>query len=323
MELASQHKQKDQTMDAQHKQNEKVKQIHVPKEQREHARMSQHTPSHSKSPTSSIEPQTKSSNTFGKAKSFLKKTAFVQSFVYEKKHGYVMLFDYVYYLLMIFLGSFYMYRVLPRLYEVQMQAPQIQQLSLTTVNPELMAQISQLESTFFAFKLYTILVTLGLVLSYCFFKYLVWSFILNRKLTPKQFGKFILLNAITTALVLLIATLLYTFIKDEIIPVFMFMTFLWWIYLIVASHPLFVASESLKTALRETHRFRTVRTLVLPLTAMTIMGLLIFNLLPLLLFLPDIIHLFVILFIIVMYTTWAKNYIFIALEQKQMLDPKT
>ncbi len=251
---------------------------------------------------------------------YMKNSCFVESFKFEKKHLFVVLFDYIYYILFIFFSTLYIYRILPKLDIMQEATPLLQEISLspTTISAEALSQISSIESAMFQFKFYSIVISVLLIISYCFFKYLIWRFLLNKKLDLKSFGKFIILNILIFITLLITILLTYTITKIEIFPILLILIFLLLIYFICLLHPIFNITDNLIRSIKITFSKGITRCyhFIIPyITFFIVLVLMFFYIIPMLVFLPDMLHLFVVLLVIVLYLTWTKLYILAVLKK--------
>ncbi len=231
---------------------------------------------------------------------------------FHKKYLYSAIFDLLYYSILVFLVSFYLYRVLPKLQIMQQAAPLIQEVATATISPEIMQQISDIESAMFQFKFYSVIIIIALFLNYCFFKYLVWRFLLNKKLAAKSFGKFCVLNIIIS--LIFIATIFITYFvsKTNIFPVILIFIILpLTIHFINIFHPVFNIKENLVKTFKTSLEKSVLKFFhfIIPYIIMLAILFIIMQIMAIPTFLPDKVYTLLYGFIIVLYITWTKVYI--------------
>ena len=186
----------------------------------------------------------------------LKKTALVQSFKnLDSTYFFTVVLDFIYYILFVLVGSFFFFRVLPKLQQLEEAKNQIANLEA----------LSSLSDVVMEFKAYTLLTILLLLLNYHIIKWLIWKLLFNEtilakkqgllnKLKPalKELSRFFIINMIL--LVIIVALTLISHIAMEpkaFSYLFMIIYLPLFCYLVLFTHPIAVKEKGLKKTLKQ------------------------------------------------------------------------
>lgn len=252
----------------------------------------------------------------GSIKNVIANTALVNSFrAIKKSFIHVIFLDFLYYTIFLFVGSFYVLRILPWLFDAIEGAKILKETAFAST-AEFLAEGTAIQLQWSSFKIYTISIFIILLVNYVFFKYLIWQKILEKKepfkKEAKNLGMFALLNAgIALTAILILVACYYLFVLEVFNIFFFFVVPLLTLYTVTLAHPLFVESLSFqKTAVqffvigaKNCYRW------IIPFIIMLLGVYLVMQIVPILLFLPDALYFVWYVLCFAAYFSWSKLYI--------------
>ncbi len=228
----------------------------------------------------------------------------------------MVILDFVYYIIFLFVGSFYVYRVLPQFLNI-LNASDLLTTAGYTSAEQFMKIVDTMSTDWTSFKIYTVIIALLLFFNYCIFKYLIWKKVQQREQTIKQLVKSIALFAVLNISILLFFTALtffcyYIFVLESFNIFLFFVLPVLMIYAVNLLHPLFVQTQSFKQTLKAFFEkgIKKIYVFIIPYLLMTIGLIAVMYIVPLLLFLPAAVYTVWYVLVFVMYFTWTKYYIF-------------
>lgn len=246
-----------------------------------------------------------------KIKQVFQQTAFVKAISnLNGSYFFAVVLDFIYYLLFLLVGSFFMFRVYPKVMQIQQ--------AITAVQSQ--EGLAALSTLFGEFKAYSLLVVVFIILNYIILKWLIWKVLLNEKIfsegeertvqTEKtlqrkikilfkdltRFAGVTLLVLIFVAIFLLLGFLIA---KQETFGYLVTLFYLpLLIYLLLFAHPLAVQKKSFKEACKATFKvtIANVHRLFFPYLLMVILFFIWLYVLQLFLFLP--IQMYLVLYLV-------------------------
>lgn len=249
-------------------------------------------------------------------KELIANTAFISSFrAIKKSFIHIVFLDFLYYTIFLFIGSFYVFRVLPWLFDAIEGAKILKETAFATT-AEFLAEGTAIQLQWSSFKLYTIGVFIILLLNYVFFKYIIWQKILEKKTAfkkeVKHLGMFALLNgAIALSAVLILVACYYLFVLEIFNIFFFFVVPLTTLYVVTITHPLFVESVSFQKTAQQFFvvGIKNVYRWIISFIIMTAGVYLVMRIVPILLFVPDALYFVWYVLCFAVYFSWSKYYI--------------
>ncbi len=249
-------------------------------------------------------------------KELIANTAFISSFrAIKKSFIHVIFLDFLYYTIFLFVGSFYVLRILPWLFDA-IEGAKILKETVFATTAEFLAEGTAIQLQWSSFKIYTISIFIILLFNYVFFKYMIWQKILEKKellrTMVKHMAFFALLNSFISLFAIIILVLCYYIFVLEIFNLFFFFIVpLSIVYIICIIHPLFMQSKSIENAAKD---FLTVGILncyrwIIPFMVMTVGVYLVMQIVPILLFLPDAVYFVWYVLCFAGYFSWSKYYL--------------
>lgn len=259
-------------------------------------------------------------------RAFIFNSAFVQSFrSLDKKFVHILFLDYLYYVILLFVGSFYWYRVLPLFLSVLESADLLQNIQTFSSTEEFVTSIQAIGMQWSAFKWYSLGVGVILFFNYVFFKYLVWAKIQKKyekheqwKRVAKKIWLFALVNLVVVlSLVLFLVASWYLFVLETFNIMFFFVVPLLFIFIMNVIHPLFVQTGTFQETFVAFFRVGIQKWYVwiIPHLFMLLGLYVVMEIVPLLLFLPDAAYFVWYVLCFAAYLCWAKYYIYAVLEK--------
>ena len=251
-----------------------------------------------------------------KIKEVITNTALLSSFrAIKKSFMHVIFLDFLYYVIFLFVGSFYVLRVLPWLFDAIEGAKILKETAFAST-AEFLAKGTAIHLQWSSFKIYTISIFIILLLNYVFFKYFIWKKILEKKAPFKKelkdLGMFTLLNAgIVLAVVLILVGAYYLFVLDVFNIFFFFIVPLTALYTITLTHPLFVESLSFQKTAQQFFvvGIKNIYRWIIPFIIMTAGAYLVMQVVPILLFVPDAVYFVWYILCFAAYFSWCKLYV--------------
>jgi hypothetical protein len=262
----------------------------------------------------------------------LRETAFIKSFR-AKSFVPAFILDFVYYLILLCAGSFYVYRILPEFLNT-LDAVEILQNNSFASAAEFIAEIETTTQTWTSFKIYTVIFAVLLFANYCIFKYLVCKKIQVREQQlneiVKSIGIFAVLNIIALLFYVSLTITAYYILVLEYFNIFLFVVLpIIIIYTQNLIHPLFVESRSLRETIKAYYIIgvKNVHVFIIPYCIMTAGLIFVMYLVSLLVFLPAAVYTAVYVMAFTAYLLWCKYYIFtvkqkVHIPQKQKKEKK-
>ncbi len=249
-------------------------------------------------------------------KELLTHSAFINSFrSLNKKFIHIIFLDFLYYTIFLFLGSFYVLRVLPWLFDA-IEGAKILKQTVFTTTAEFIASGTAIQLQWSSFKIYTIIIFLILLLNYVFFKYLIWQKILERKeslkIMAKHIALFAFLNAFLAFFAIIILVICYYIFVLEIFNIFFFFIVpALTLYTLCIIHPLFMQSKNIqKTAVQFFDvGIKHFYCWLVPCIIIIFGAYLVMEIVPILLFLPDAVYFVWYVLCFAVYFSWSKYYI--------------
>ena len=242
-------------------------------------------------------------------------TAFINSFR-AKGFIHVVMLDFIYYAILLFLGSFYVYRILPSFLSIIDAVDILKNSALFSSSREFLVQADAMSANWLSFKVYTIIIAVVLFLNYCIFKYLLWKKIHQKQQVMKELiksiGKFALLNIILFIVYSLLVLFSYFIFVSETFNIFLFFVMpIIIIYTQNLVHPLFVQTQSLTETAKQYFAvgIKKIYRFVMPYILMLAALLLVMYIVPLLLFLPPALYTLWYVLVFVIYFSWTKYYL--------------
>lgn len=257
-------------------------------------------------------------------KEMINKTAFLMSFKsLNKQFIHVVIFDFIYYTIFSFVSLFWVYRILPTFLQIIKAADFLDGSEFVSLD-EFVGSIETVSLQLTEVKIYTIVCILILFLNYSFFKYLIWQKIQNKnKLTDKvnkvlkniakNLALFALLNIIIFIFFIAVLVISYYIFSLETFNIlFFFVVPVILIYTINLLHPLFVVSGSLKQMLIDffTIGIKNIHKFIIPYTIMMIGVVVVMQIVPFLLFLPQTVYFVWYVLAFASYLSWTKYYLY-------------
>lgn len=236
---------------------------------------------------------------------------------------YVFFLDYLYYMIFLFVGSFYVYKILPSFLHILDVAELLKEGQAYATLGELISGITAIQEQWFSFQIGTVVFFLFLLLNYCIFKYVIWKKIQNKNALFKQDAKSVGAFALLSVSVLLGALLVlliswYTFTLRYFNFMFFFVVPFAAIYANNLLHPLYVQQLSIKktytifwnVGVKKCYKF------MIPYLIMLIGIVFVIKIIPVFLFLPDALYFLVYVLAFVTYFSWTKYYLFVLLQKQ-------
>lgn len=230
-----------------------------------------------------------------KVREVIQNSAFVQSWkALDKRFIHVVFLDFLYYSILLFAGSFWVYKVLPTFLQLTKAAELLKGAGVEFFSVEsFTGEIESLGMQWNEVLLYTTLIVILLFADYCLFKYLIWLKIQEKQQKGKQLlkslGNFALLNSAVLLFSVIILFLSYNiFVLETFNIFFYFIVPFTAVYTLNLLHPLFVMTQSLKQAVQEYVKIgiQHVHLFIIPYVIMLVGLYLVFKMVPLMLFLP-------------------------------------
>jgi hypothetical protein len=241
-------------------------------------------------------------------------SAFIKSFR-AKGFIHVVMLDFIYYTILLFLSSFYVYRILPSFLSIIDAVDLLKSGALFSSTQELLTQTDVMSANWLSFKIYTIIIAVVLFFNYCIFKYLVWKRISQKqqvlKDLLKSIGLFSLLNFILIFVYSLLILFSYFIFVSETFNIFLFFVLpIIIIYTQNLIHPLFMQTQSFKDTAKQYFAvgIKKLYRFIIPYTLMITAFLLVMYIVPLLLFLPSALYTLWYVLVFVIYFSWTKYY---------------
>ena len=258
--------------------------------------------------------------------SVLKNTAFFKSF--KRLDGpflFSVVLDFIYYVLFLLGGSFFLFRVYPRIFQLRDALNEVDNV----------AALESMGSLLTDFQMYTLLVFVFLILNYVFFKWLIWKVLLKEKVLGVkgsvwsrvkpallQLSTFFVVVLLLGALLVLVSVVSYFLFKEKAFGYLFFLVYLpFFSYLILFTHLLAVHTRSIKKTgelfvrlvIGKLHR------LAFPFILMMFLGFVWIGFIQKLLFLPANAYVVLYTVLISAFFTWCKVY---ALELVEKVEGK-
>lgn len=190
----------------------------------------------------------------------------------DKRCIHVIFLDFLYYTILLFAGSFWVYKVLPTFLQLTKAAELLKGVGGEFFSVESFTEeIESLGMQWNEVLLYTTLIALLLFANYCLFKYLIWLKIQGKHQKGKQLLKslcyFALLNGAVLLLDVAVLFVSYNiFVLETFNVLFYFVIPLIAIYSLNLLHLLFAMTQSLKQTVQEYGRIgiRHVHLFIIP-----------------------------------------------------------
>jgi len=249
---------------------------------------------------------------------FINKSAFMNSLnSINKKFIHIIFLDFLYYTILLFTGSFYIYRILPKAMQIMDVAELIEAGKAFSSADELIMGMASFSAEWLSFKIWTAVIVVFLILNYVVFKYLIWNKIQDKhqklKQAIKSMSYFALLNIIIIIIALLALVLSWYIFTLEFFNIMFFLVVpVLAIYSINLLHPLFVKSESIKISFAHFINIgiKKFYLFIIPYLIMIIGLYLVMRILPVFLFVPDALYFVLYVLVFSAYFSWCKYYIF-------------
>jgi hypothetical protein len=252
-----------------------------------------------------------------KKQSWLKNTLLYKSFQ-SLGHRFIHLtfLDFLYYLTFALVGSFYFYRVLPKLSILQSAQPLLEQVD-SWREEGVFQELTDIERSVAEFKIYTALVLGIIFLSYIIIKWVISTLMQDKKLQKVQFVKFTILNLIFASGFITLTAILYSLFQEAMFAIlFVFIMVPLTIYLVNNLHPIFVNNKNIfQSYIKAFSTFKKIHYFIIPYIVIFIIFIAIYILLSFLNFIPDTLFLLIFLLIFACYITWAKVYLLSILKK--------
>ncbi len=258
-------------------------------------------------------------------------TAFIKSFR-AKGFIHVVMLDFIYYAILLFLGSFYVYRILPLFLSILDAVDLLKNGALFSSTQELLMQADAMSASWLSFEIYTIIIGIALFLNYCIFKYLIWKKISQKQQSLKDLlksiGKFALLNIILLIIYAILVFFSYYIFVLETFNIFLFFVLpAVVIYTQNITHPLFVQAQSLNETAKQYFAvgIKKIYCFIMPYLLMLAALVLVMYIVPLLLFLPPALYTLWYVLVFAVYFSWTKYYLYVLIipsSEKECLKPK-
>jgi hypothetical protein len=241
-------------------------------------------------------------------------TALIQSFKKIKKDFiHIVFLDFIYYIILLFVGSFYIYKILPSFLHL-LDVEDILQRSQST--EQFTAAVDAFTSQYIEFKVWTVVIAILLIANYALFKYLIWNKILGlqekRKTQIKNIITFAGLHVIIIIKVTLAIIFSYYFFTIDFFNIMFFLVIpLAILYKVNLVHPLFVKHKNITKTYRAFMDIGVKKcyVFIVPYFIMAVgLFLLIQYILPALLFLPTAAYVVVYVLSFAAYFSWTKYY---------------
>lgn len=254
-------------------------------------------------------------------------TAFISSFKsLDKNFMHVLFLDYLYYLILFLVGSFYWYKILPLFGSVLDSAKLLQSAQTFSSSQDFLTTVQGIGTEWSAFKWYSAVVFVVLFVNYVLFKYLVWMKIQKKQESFASFCKHISLFALINLSVILFYILVliaswYLFVLETFNILFFFVVPVLLLFTLNILHPLFILKHQFVSTFSSFWNFGVKRFYVwiLPHLLMAFLVYFVMWFVSVFDFFPDVLYFFWYVFCFAAYFCWAKYYIyevFKKIEQK-------
>ncbi len=268
-----------------------------------------------------------------KFQKYLQNTAFVQSWkTLDRQFIHVLFLDFIYYLILLFVGSFYAYKILPAFFDLLDTAKLIQKAQTFTSQEQLIATVQTMGDQLTEFKIYSVVIALVLFLNYVVFKYLVWKKIQKKQQSLKELflslGNFAVLNICAFAFfILLLVASWYLFVLETFNIIFFFVMPLIVFYTMALLHPLFVMTQSVQKTVSAFVEIgiKKVHCFIFPCIIMILGAFVVMEIVPFLLFLPVAVYFLWYVLCFAAYFCWTKYYVYaciIKIDGKEVIETK-
>jgi len=258
------------------------------------------------------------------------KSAFIQSWkALDKSIIHIILLDFIYYSILLFVGSFYVYKVLPQALQLLDAASLLRDEIFASTN-DFVTQAGSMLDQWTEFKIYTIIITLLLFTNYILFKYFIWLKIQKKHQTHKkllkQLGQFALLNlTIIAGIILFLVGSYYAFVLDTFNIIFFFVAPILFIYTMNLTHPLFAMTEKYtqtwklfwEIGVKQFYKF------IIPYIIMLAGTVAMMWIVTLLLFLPSALYFVWYVLCFAAYFTWTKYYLYQIIQHSMKTKEKS
>ncbi len=260
-------------------------------------------------------------------KEYLSKTAFVQSFTsLDKQFVHVLFLDYLYYIILLLVGSFYWYRILPLFGSVLDSAKLLQSAQTFSSTQDFLSTVQGIGTQWNTFKWYSLGIFLILFVNYVIFKYLVWMKIQKKQesfvSSSKHIGAFALLNiSVILFYVLILVASWYLFVLETFNILFFFVVPLLLVFTMNILHPLFVQQEKFQKTLYSFWNVGIKKCYhwIIPHILLGIGAYFMMWFVSLFTFFPDVLYFFWYVLCFSAYFCWAKYYIYALLKKLQQM----
>ncbi|MBI5001988.1 hypothetical protein HZC31_01235 [Candidatus Woesearchaeota archaeon] len=253
-----------------------------------------------------------------------KSFAIIQSWkALDKSIIHIILLDFIYYSILLFVGSFYVYKVLPQALQLLDAASLLRDEIFASTN-DFVTQAGSMLDQWTEFKVYTIVIGLLLFANYVIFKHFIWLKIQKKHQEHKklltQLGQFALLNlTIIVGIVLFLVGSYYAFVLDTFNIMFFFVAPLLFIYTMNLAHPLFTMTEKYtetwrlfwEVGIKQCYKF------IIPHLIMLAGTVAMMWVVTLLLILPSALYFVWYVLCFAAYFTWTKQYIWAVIKKAQ------
>ncbi|MBI5072384.1 hypothetical protein HZA99_01050 [Candidatus Woesearchaeota archaeon] len=256
---------------------------------------------------------------------YILKTAFVNSWKsLGKQFVHVLFLDYLYYIILLLVGSFYWYRILPLFGAVLDSAKLLQSSQTFSSTQEFLTTVQGIGTQWSAFKWYSLGVFLVLFVNYLIFKYLVWMKIQRKQESFASFWKhlgfFALLNLIVILFyILVLAASWYMFVLETFNILFFFVVPLLLLFTMNVLHPAFMLQQNFVSSfsLFWNYGIKKFYLWIIPHLFMLAGAYFIMWFVSLFTFIPNIFYFFFYVLFFAAYFCWAKYYIYAVLKKIQ------
>jgi hypothetical protein len=253
----------------------------------------------------------------------MKNTALMQSLKsVDKQFIHVVFLDFLYYLVLLFAGSFYIFRILPSFFHM-LDVTELLQAGAYQSTEEFFAGVDTLSLEYNTFLIATIGLIIILIANYCLFKYLIWNKILKkhekRKPLALHIAKFAGINTlIFIKIILVLVFSWYVFTIDFFNIIFFFILPLAAVYKLNLIHPLYAMHKDIKKVykafikigIKQCYKF------IIPYVIMAVgLYILISFILPLFIFLPSAGYFVVYVLSFAAYFSWTKYYLLAVIKK--------
>lgn len=247
----------------------------------------------------------------------LDQSTFIQSWkALDRAVIHIILLDFIYYSILLFVGSFYVYKILPQALQLLDAASLFRDEIFASTDAFVTSAGSMLDQ-WTAFKIYTVVIAILLFTNYVLFKYLIWLKIQKKHVPRKKFltqlGQFALLNmTIIAGIILFLVGSYYSFVLDTFNIMFFFVAPALFIYTMNLAHPLFTKTENYTATwalfwnigLKQCYKF------IIPHLIMLAGTFAVMWVVTLLLFLPSALYFVWYVLCFAAYFTWTKYYMY-------------